>query len=410
MTVSNTTPRFYVYSQDGKLDTAGQEQFDALLRNLVQKNDYSTNFSLTKSIRELAENFRYMVLLRGAVATELVFNKFLLPAEMRNVDTAELEWYEATPGVYKPQQTPSAGGDPISLDIPTFFVKYYRQNPTEIYPESMFVSSINTVAARQQVINDLYRIMQVTGYPRIEVKVMEEVLRKSAPPAEQTDERKMIAWLNSRMNEIATSVTNMRADAAWVHSDAVEGKILNDKGPGSSMNVEKIIEVLNGQNQAALKTMATIIGRGESGVNTASVEARVFSMSAESLNGPIEDLFSEAFTLALRMTGYQGYVTCKFDPVELRPATELEPQLVMRQSRLQTDLSLGLISDEEYHMWSYGRPAPAGAPTLAGTGFSQPATGESSSVANAGKVSPNSDPLGRAVTPSGSKSARSNTV
>lgn len=412
LTVSNTAPRFYVYTQDGALDRTGQQQFDAMLRNLVQKNDYSLNFSITKSLRELAENFRYMVLLRGAVATELVFNKYILPQEMRVVDTAELEWFEKSPGVYKPQQTPAnAGGDPINLDIPTFFVKYYRQNPTEIYPESPFVSAINTVAARQQVINDLYRIMQVTGYPRIEATVMEEVLRKNAPAEARSDERKMQVWMNARMNEIGQTLTGMRADAAWVHTDAVEGNILNDKGPGSAMNVESIVDVLNSQNQAALKTMATVIGRGESGVNTASVEARVFSMAAESLNGPIADLFSEVFTLALRMTGYQGYVECKFDPVELRPDTELEPQRIMKQQRLQSDLSLGLITDDEYHLQMYGRPRPDSAPELSGTGFAQPAAGESSQVAESAKgVSPNADPLGRSITPPGSKSARSNAV
>ena len=139
------------------------------------------------------------------------------------------------------------------------------------------------------------------------------------------------------------------------------------------MDVESIIKVLNSQNQAALKTVATIIGRGESGVNTASVEARVFSMSADSLNGPIADMFSDMMTLAMRLTGYEGFVTCVFDKAELRPETELEPQYLMRQSRLQNDLSLGLITDDEYHMEMYGRTRPVSAPLLQGTGFFAPA-------------------------------------
>jgi hypothetical protein len=150
--------------------------------------------------------------------------------------------------------------------------------------------------------------------------------------------------------------------------------------------------------------MGTVIGRGESGVNTASVEARIFSLAAESLNDPIADLFSDAFTLALRMTGYTGYVDCVFDKVELRPLTELEPQLVMKQSRLLQDLSLGLITDDEYHMEMHSRIRPDSSPEISGTGFM------SAGTAGTDSPSPNSDPLGRSASPAGGESARSNTV
>ena len=151
--------------------------------------------------------------------------------------------------------------------------------------------------------------------------------------------------------------------------------------------------------------MATIIGRGESGVNTGTVEARVFSMSADSINIPIADVYSDMFTLALRVQGFEGYVSCNFDKVELRNDLELEPQRVMRQARLLEELSLGLITDDYYHMTVHNRPRPDSAPELSGTGF----MANQASV-DAGSVSPNSDPLGRSITPSGSKSARSKEV
>lgn len=403
LTVANTTPRFYVRNQKGELDLAGQQQLELLLGSFTRRNDYSTGFSFTDSLRQIAEELRYMVMLRGQVACELVFNKQLLPSEVRNIDPVTLEWFEASPGIYKPQQRPPGSNQPISLDIPNFFVKNYRQNPTEIYAESMFVSSINTVAARQQVINDLYRIMQKTGYPRIDVSVMEEVLRKNIPASIQNDERAITTWINARLQEVANQVSDLRPDAAFVHVDAIEAKIINEGGPSKSMDVESIIKVLNAQNQASLKTVATLIGRGESGVNTGTVEARIFSMSADALNGPIADLFSDMLTLAMRLTGYEGYVVCMFDKAEMRPETELEPQYSMRQARLQSDLSLGLITDDEYHMEMYGRVRPSSAPILQGTSFMQAQAGGN---VDASKVSPNSDPLGRSLASPDSKSAK----
>ena len=409
LTVANTTPRFYVYDENDVLDQAGQQTLNALLGSLTRRNDYSTNFDFTKSFREISEDFRYMVLLRGAVYAELVFNKLLLPSSIRNVDPVTVEWFETAAGIYKPQQRPPGSSTPISLDIPNFFAKNYRQNPTEIYAESMFVSAINTVAARQQVINDLYRIMQKTGYPRIDISVAEEILRKNLPANIKPNDNQARAWVNARLQEIATQVSDLGPEDAFVHVDAVTTEVVNQGGPSKSMDVTAVIEVLNAQNQAALKTMATIIGRGTSGVNTASVEARIFSMSADSLNGPIADIFSDMFTLAIRLTGYTGYVVCKFDDVELRPSTELEPQKVMQQSRLQNDLSLGLITDDEYHITMYGRPRPDSAPLLSGTGFMQAQAGGGAGV-DASKVSPNSDPLGRSISVPGSKSAKSATI
>lgn len=409
LTVANTTPRFYVYNMDGELDREGQKTVEALLSGLTRRQDYTTGFAFTKSLRELAEDFRYMMLMRGGVATELVFNKLLQPVELRQVDVVTLEWFETAPGVYKPQQRPPGASEPLKLDIANFFVKTYRQNPTEIYPQSIFVSAINTIAARQQVINDLYRIMQKTGYPRIEITVMEEVLRKNAPASAQASQTEMNNWMTARITEVSAQLNGMRPDSVFVHTDSVQSKILNEKGPSSSMNVTDVINVLNSQNQAALKTMATIIGRGESGVNTASVEARVFSLSADSLNGPIADLFSDILTFAARMLGYEGYVECYFDKVELRPDTELEPQLTMRQARLLENLSLGMITDDEYHIEIFNRLRPDSAPELSGTGFMAAAGGSKTGV-DSSKVSPNSDPLGRSLSAPGSKSARSATV
>lgn len=405
LTVANTTPQFTVYNSEGVLDLEGQTVLNSLLEAMFTRNDYSTGFSFTSSLRQVAEDCRYMLLLRGAIAVEVVMNKLLIPSNILHVDASTLEWFEAAPGVYKPQQRPANSNQPISLDIPQFFVKFYRQNPTEIYPESIFVSSINTIAARQQVINDLYRIMQQTGYPRIEITVLEEVIRKSAPASVKQNDELMNQWVNARLSEVQARVQNMRADSVFVHTDSYESKVMNDKGPSSALDATNVIQVLNSANQAALKTMATIIGRGESGVNTASVEARIFSLSADAINGPIADLFSDMFTFLIRVLGYEGRVKCEFEKVELRPETELEANLTMRQARMLENLSLGLITDDEYHLIMFNRPRPSDAPELSGTGFMS----KTSSV-DAEGISPNSDPLGRSVASKDKGVARSDAI
>jgi hypothetical protein len=404
LTVADTTPIMLVKDANGQIDRQGQQVLQQVLTAFTTRSDYSKGFKVIPSLRSVTEDCRYMLLLRGAVGAELIINQEFFPSEMRQVDMGTLEWFEKLPGQYTPQQT-DQNGTKISLDIPTFFATWFRQDPTTIYSTSPFVSAINTIAARQQIINDLYRIMRITGYPRMEVKVLEEVVLKNAPASVKSDPVKQTAYLQTKLTEITNMIATIGPDQTFVHYDSIEPGMLNEKSPGMSLNIESVIQALNAQNQAGLRTMATILGRGTSGVNTATVEARVFSMSAEALNKPIADLLSQMFTLAIRLNGSQSYVEVNFEPVELRSALELETQLLVRSQRLRQDLSDGLITDEEYHLKMYGRLPPDGAPELSGTGFlNAPAASVDST-----NVSPNADPLGRSVAaPKAQKPARDN--
>lgn len=406
LTVANTQMLVKVVDENGVIDREGHKNLNMLVAGMNQRNDYTTGFEMTRNLRSICADFRYMLLKRGAIATELIFDKLLVPQTFRNIDPKQLEWIEKEPGSYKPQQKVEGSDKPIKLDIPTFFVSFYRKDPNKIYSYSPFVSAINTIAARQQVINDLYRIMQLLGYPRLEIKVLEEVMLKNAPENVKQDSDELNKWLSQRLTEINSQIANIRPDQAFTHYDSIETKIMNEKSAANALDISKVIEVLNAQNQAGLKTMAVIIGRGESGQNTGSTEARIFSMNAQELNEPIADILSRAFTFMLRLTGSVSTVQVRFAGVELRPDLELEPQLTMKGARLKEDLSLGLIGDDEYHLAMHGRLRPDSAPELSGTNFMQ-----SSQVGvDAESVSPNSDPLGRSITPKGTKSAKSKTV
>ena len=370
LTVADTKPIFHVRDLTGAFDPTGYGTVNQLLQSLGTRTDYSQGYDRTVSVRGLCEQLRYMVLLRGAVGIELVLDKNKLPTRFNQIDMSTVEWAEQEAGRFLPLQRPKSGGDLIDLSkLPTFFTSFFHQDPTAIYAEGPFVSAINTISARQQVINDLYRIMQVTGFPRISITVVEEVLLKNAPANVTANTQERHAWVQARLTEVANTFANLRPDQPFTTTDAITVAVVNDKNPGNGMDISHVINVLNAQNQAALKTMATIIGRGESGVNTASVEARVFSMNADQLNRPVADVLSQVLTFCLRILGSESSVEVDFRPAELRSDTELEPQLALKQSRLLQLLSLGLIDDVEFSMHLTGRPPLAGAPQLSGTGF-----------------------------------------
>lgn len=406
LTMANVRPVILARGFDRQIDPVATQALEQTIDLLTRRFDYSLGYQHRPSLAATCEWMRTMVMLRGGVAVEAVVDKKGAPAEIRNVDLANILWYETAPGLLKPWQRAPGQGDGISLDLPGLFVATYRQNPTAIYPKSPFVAAINTLAARQQVINDLYRIMKVTGYPRMALKVLQDVLLRAAPMDVKADPARTQKWLRDRLNEVAANFNDIRPDQAFVHFDSVEPSTVNEKAPGIAIDIGPVIETLNAQNQAGLKTMSTVIGRGTSGVNTASVEARIAAMTADELNVPVADALNGAFSFFLALQGVQAYADVRFPECELRPRTELEPQLLAKSARLRQDLSDGIITDEEYHLEMYGRLPPAGSKPLSGTGFMTPvpAAGDGTDGGSPG-------PLDRSLSPKGgSKPARDNNV
>ena len=405
---ASATPVIYAYDASGQIDNKGIELATQILTALTTTYDYSAGFSSKPTLNGLSNNLRYMLLLRGATALELVLDKQYVPSELRLVDSATIQWRQTAPGKFEPFQKPAGSNTEINLNVPTFFWETFHQNPTDVYPFSPFVSSINTITARQDVINELYRIMKYTGYPRIDIEVAQDVIMRNMPPALRTNPDEMRSYVQTERNSIRQTIASLQADQAFIHSDAVSAKMINDKNPSAGMQIQNVIDVLDAQNQSALKVMPAVVGKANNG-QTSSTESRLFAMSTDALNRSAADILTKALTFAARLSGYQGRVVVVFPPVELRPDLELEPQRVMKASRLKEDLSLGLITDDEYHLELYGRPRPASAPELSGTGFLD--TNTNGANVDVASVSPNSDPLGRSLAPEGGqKAARSNTV
>lgn len=400
LTSSNTPMIYYAINADGEIDQDGTKTLEYLIDKITSRTDYTLNYQMKSSLSSIREELKYMLLLRGAAGAELVFDKTLQPKEIRNVDMLYVQWMESKNGEFKPVQKTQESGEEVSLDVPTFFTTFFRRDPTSVYTYSYFVSAINVIAARQQVINDLYRIMNVTGFPRIDISVLEEVIKKNAPAEIQANPDKYRQYIATTVQSIANSFNAVKPQQPLAHTDSVEVKMINDKNPGGSLQIAEVIETLNGQNQAAMKVVGSVLGRGSSGVNTASVEAMVFAKNASELNKPIDYLLSEIFTLALRMTGFDGKAVMYSRDVELRTATELENQLTMRQARLLEQLSLGIIDDIQYYLEMWGK-VPNNPSSLSGTNFQ-------ATRINTSDTTSNTDPLGRSLTPEGGDMAKSN--
>lgn len=410
LTVANTEMRYICRTPEGEIDSDAITKVGQLLTAISYPMDYSKGYSPSRTLEARNAAFRYMLLKRGSISAELVLDDTFGVLDVRNIDTKTLEWYQRENGFLTPIQ--KVGSDEIDLNIPTFYYAGHRQDPSTPYSKSYFVSVINTVYSRLQVINDLYNIMQVTGYPRMTVKVLEDVATRSMDSVSKRDPKKRKAFMDRVIGDVTRRFGAIRADQPLVTSDSIEVSTLGNPS-ASGIDIQPIINVLNAQNQAALKSVATVLGRGESGVNTASVEAMIFSMQAGDINEPLAEIWSNLLTFALALSGSTSKVKVYFDKPEMRPPNELEPAQVQRQARLQKDLSLGIITDDEYHWQMYNRPKPSTAPDLSGTGFLEKVKDSGDDSASAKSNTPQKDQPDsrqRAQSRSSDKSAKSNAV
>lgn len=398
-------PIVYAYDENDEIDVEGIALGQQLLALLTTTNDYTLGFSMKPTVDQLCTQHRYLTLLRGGTACELVLDKTYVPSELRLVDPATLKWEQTAAGKFRPIQTPTGTNLEIDLNIPTFFTSNFHQSPLDVYTYSPFVSAINTIAARTLVVNELYRIMKIVGYPRVDITVLEDTLMKAAPPAFRNDPDKIRQFVNRELQNIQATIANLNSGDAFIHTNAIEAKIINEKNPAAGLEIQGVIDVLQAQNMASLKVMPAVVGRANNG-QVASTEARLFALNADALNRSIADLLTKALTLGARLSGYAGRIEVVFPKVELRPEMELEAQKTMRASRLKADLSLGLISDVEYSIQMYGRPPLSGAPLLSGTNFLE----QQQISVDETDVTSNTDSLGRSLSGEGGNGVRSNSA
>ncbi|MEH3064947.1 MAG: hypothetical protein PGN33_20135 [Methylobacterium radiotolerans] len=147
LTLADTQMIAYVEDIDGNVDVEKSRELQQLIAKLSNQTDFTQGFQLKQGMYRQCEELRYMLLLRGAIGAELVFDKAGLPDSIRNVDMASIRWTEKQPGQYKPGQVVAGQSQPVPIDTPAFMVGFYRRDPTNIYTNSPFVSVINTVAA-----------------------------------------------------------------------------------------------------------------------------------------------------------------------------------------------------------------------------------------------------------------------
>lgn len=353
---------------DDTISEEGTRLVTALISRFDIMQDYRTGFSGILSLRSLSESLGIELMRYGSCALELVLDRKRLPWKLSPVSTTQVV-FKRDGKILKPFQT--VGGEEIPLDVPTFFYTAVDQDLLTVYSDSPFEAGIQPTLASQSFLSDLRRVVRRALHPRLEVVIDEEKFRKNIPADVLYDPDALRTYMDNMISTIEEKVNGLSPEDAVVYFDTLGVQYLSGGNNSYPDEVRVLNQILDSKLASGSKTLPSVLGHGATASqNIASSETLMHMKSSMGLvQEKLNEMYSRAFTLAIRLFGLDVYVQFKYNEVNLRPELELESFKAMKQSRVLELLSLGVISDTEATIQLTGGLPAAGAPRLQGTGF-----------------------------------------
>jgi hypothetical protein len=204
---------------------------------------------------------------------------------------------------------------------------------------------------------DLRRVVAQQGYPRYDIEILLDALRKSAPPAILQSPLEWKKWVDRTIDDVKTQYDMLEPDSAFVHTDAV--KINRPTGALSSdalSDIDPVIRALERQLARGLKTMpllqGTIEGQSEANANR---QWELQAVGIEAMQQLSEADLSEKGQLMCEAQGVQCDVEWRF--VRFRAS-----------ERYRDAMTSGLEIDNAAKLWMLG--------VISQDGLSEMTTGE----------------------------------
>lgn len=354
---------------DGTVNPEATSFISQIVARMNYLNDYTIGFDDGRSIRALSEAWAREIVQGGAMAGELVLDKARLPSHIHPVAVSQIAMFPSTDGKkLVPKQR--IAGDYIDLDIPAFFMVFLDEDLTDPYPISPIETAIQAVLASVEFQNDLRRIVRKAIHPRVKVTINEELFRKNIPPEYSQDVDKLNAYMASVVLAIEEKIAGLEPEDALVMFDAITIEVIDHGNTNLSNEYTVVQGMADARLAAGAKVLPTVLGHSDGSSNVASAETLIFTKFVEgTVTAKLNEMFSKILTLAVRLGGHDCYVEFKYNPIDLKPESELESFKAMKQSRVLEQLSLGLITDEQASIELTGALPPAGYVKLSGTGF-----------------------------------------
>lgn len=358
--------RFTVVARnlDGQIDAPATGVAHELLRRLTFLGAVDGSFGTQQTLQSLSEQLALELLVEGAACLEVALDKARVPASLNPIACSQLRFYEEDNSFRLVQVI---GGQEVDLDIPTVIYTSLDQDLLSAYSSSYLEAAIPPVLADIDFNSDTRRALKRAVLPRLTATIDGEKVKKLTPPEILADAEKFNAYKSALIAEVENVLNGLSPEDALVSYDSITYSYI-DGGKDPAEIIAKIQGVLNSKLASGAKTLPVVLGHGGTS-NSSSTEAVLYLKQANIIRVKLNEIYSRALTIAVRILGNDCYVEFTYAPIDLRPEAELEAFKAMEQSRVLELLSLGMLSDEEACIRLTGNLPPAGYKPLTGTMF-----------------------------------------
>jgi hypothetical protein len=354
-------------NMDGTINPDATATLQQIITRFNYLGAYDQGFSTSATLRSVSEQLGKELLLYGACGVEVVLDKALTPAKLQPISVTQIEFYPDGKGVRPVQRL---GQDEINLDVPTFIYASLDQDLLNPYAVSPLEPALQPTLFGQEFMNDIRRIVKRVLHPRLKVTIDEAKFRANLPSEIQHDPDKLNSYMAGFVADIENRVNNLAPEDALIYFDTIGIEYESRGNESLSTEYEVLQALIDGKMATGAKAMPAILGHGTQSSNIASTETMLQLQSVYgAVQSKLNEVYSRAFTVALRVLGVDCYVEFEYEAISLRPDGELESFKQTQQARVLELLSLGLITDEEASIQLTGHLPPAGYKPLSGTMF-----------------------------------------
>lgn len=224
------------------------------------------------------------------------------------------------------------------------------------YGRSPILSALTAIFFKIQVLEDLRAVVHNQGYPRIDAKIVEEVVKNALGPHATPDA------IQEQMSKLQTglgaSLSALNPDDALIHPDSVEFDYL--KPGGTAIDIKALDAILDKQIISGLKQLPVLLGRNEGATTThATIQWKIHTLMIEALRRRTKRLIEWAHTTALQVAGFQCTAHVSFDALQTNDALIDAQALETKVRTWETLITLGLADRNEAAQDVLGHPAVA---------------------------------------------------
>ncbi|MBO0962351.1 hypothetical protein J1P26_21850 [Neobacillus sp. MM2021_6] len=310
-------------SRVGKLYAGGTDQ----LINVLNLTGY-TQGAIALEV-ELNEGLNDVVDFHAVDPSSLDFKK--------DKDTGEIELVQKQPdGTYKVLNQEQVFYFPIDPDI------------GDPYGRSPILPVLQIVFFQVEVLKDLKAVAHHQGHARFDISIMEEAILKNIPPSIAAQgETAVREFVMNYIKDIEAAFKGLKPDDNFIHPDSVKVEMAGGTN-GKSMDVTKIIDVINQQVVSALKQLPILLGRNEGSTEThGTIQWQIYVAGIESIQRGTKRILEKAYNLALQIQGKQSRARVTFNKIR---TTDRQAEATAEKTETETkimQINQGWIDNNE---------------------------------------------------------------